>query len=33
MIIAFWDTQTDTLVIATHDIIKKTQKTPKKEIA
>ena len=29
---AFWDTQTDTLVIATHGIIKKTQKTPKKEI-
>ena len=27
---AFWDTQTDTLVIATHGIIKK--KTPKKEI-
>ena len=30
---AFWDTQADTLVIATHGIIKKTQKTPKKEIA
>ena len=30
---AFWDAQTDTLVIATHGIIKKTQKTPKKEIA
>ncbi len=30
---AFWDTKTDTLVIATHGIIKKTQKTPKKEIA
>lgn len=30
---AFWDTQTDTLVIATHGIIKKTQKTPKKEIS
>ncbi|MBP3843108.1 MAG: type II toxin-antitoxin system RelE/ParE family toxin [Prevotella sp.] len=29
---AFWDTQKDTLVIATHGIIKKTQKTPKKEI-
>lgn len=27
---AFWDTQQDTLVIATHGIIKKTQKTPKK---
>lgn len=30
---AFWDTETETLVIATHGIIKKTQKTPKKEIA
>lgn len=30
---AFWDTQAGTLVIATHGIIKKTQKTPKKEIA
>lgn len=30
---AFWDTESDTLVIATHGIIKKTQKTPKKEIA
>ena len=30
---AFWDTQRDTLVIATHGIIKKTQKTPRKEIA
>ncbi len=30
---AFWDTETDTLIIATHGIIKKTQKTPKKEIA
>lgn len=30
---AFWDTQTDTLVVATHGIIKKTQKTPPKEIA
>ena len=30
---AFWDTQTDTLVVATHGIIKKTQKTPQKEIA
>lgn len=29
---AFWDTRTDTLVIATHGIIKKTQKTPTKEI-
>ncbi len=30
---AFWDTQSETLVIATHGIVKKTQKTPKKEIA
>ena len=30
---AFGDTETDTLVIATHGIIKKTQKTPSKEIA
>lgn len=31
-IFAFWDTETDTLVITTHGIIKKTQKTPLKEI-
>ena len=30
---AFWDTDMHTLVVATHGIIKKTQKTPKKEIA
>lgn len=29
---AFWDTEIDALVVATHGIIKKTQKTPKKEI-
>lgn len=29
---AFWDTEQDTLIIATHGIIKKTQKTPSKEI-
>lgn len=29
---AFWDTEQDTLVIATHGIVKKTQKTPRKEI-
>lgn len=29
---AFWDTENETLVIATHGIIKKTQKTPSKEI-
>lgn len=28
----FWDTEEDTLVIATHGIVKKTQKTPLKEI-
>ncbi|MCM1041315.1 MAG: type II toxin-antitoxin system RelE/ParE family toxin [Bacteroides sp.] len=30
---AFWDTESETIVIATHGIIKKTQKTPRKEIA
>ena len=30
---AFWDKEKETLVIATHGIIKKTQKTPSKEIA
>lgn len=30
---SFWDTDTQTLVVATHGIIKKTQKTPQKEIA
>lgn len=30
---AFWDTDTNTLVVATHGIIKKTQKTPSKEIS
>lgn len=30
---AFWDTETQTLVVATHGIIKKTQKTPQKEIS
>lgn len=29
---AFWDVQSNKLVVATHGIIKKTQKTPKKEI-
>lgn len=28
----FWDTETETLVIATHGIVKKSQKTPPKEI-
>lgn len=30
---AFWDVEEETFVIATHGIIKKTQKTPSKEIA
>lgn len=30
---SFWDTETDTLVVATHGIIKKSQKTSVKEIA
>ena len=29
---SFWDTETETLVIATHGIIKKSQKTPPREI-
>ena len=29
---SFWDTETETLVIATHGIVKKSQKTPSKEI-
>ena len=29
---AFWDTEEDTLVIATHGMIKKAQRTPLKEI-
>lgn len=29
---AFWDTEQETLVIATHGIVKKNQRTPKKEI-
>ena len=29
---AFWDKSEETFVIATHGIVKKTQKTPKKEI-
>lgn len=31
-LLAFWDTETETLVVATHGFIKKTQKTPRKEI-
>ena len=30
---SFWDTETGTLIVATHGIVKKTQKTPQKEIA
>lgn len=30
---AFWDTQLNALVVATHGIVKKSQKTPPKEIA
>ncbi len=29
---AFWDTDNETLVITTHGIVKKTEKTPAKEI-
>ncbi len=29
---AFWDTEQAAIIIATHGIIKKTQKTPKREI-
>ena len=29
---AFWDTESESLIVATHGIIKKTQKTPNKEI-
>lgn len=32
-LLAFWDTETETLVIATHGFTKKIQKTPPKEIA
>ena len=31
-LLAFWDTERDTLVVATHGFAKKTQKTPAKEI-
>ncbi len=30
---AFWDKEEETLVVATHGLIKKTQKTPSKDIA
>ena len=31
-LLSFWDTGSETLVVATHGFIKKTQKTPRKEI-
>jgi phage-related protein len=31
-LLAFWDTDAETLVIATHGFVKKIQKTPRKEI-
>ena len=31
-LLAFWDTDAETLVIATQGFVKKTQKTPRKEI-
>lgn len=30
---AFWDTDSDAIIVATHGLVKKTQKTPSKEIA
>ncbi len=32
-LLAFWDKKAETLVVATHGFIKKTQKTPSREIA
>ena len=32
-LLSFWDTRSETLIVATHGIVKKSQKTPKKEIA
>lgn len=31
-LLAFWDTESDTLVVATNGFVKKAQKTPSKEI-
>lgn len=31
-LLAFWDTESGALVIATHGFVKKTQKTPRNEI-
>lgn len=32
-VLAFWDTDSETLVIATNGFVKKTQKTPQREIS
>ena len=32
-LLSFWDTRTETLIVATHGFVKKTGQTPKKEIA
>ena len=31
-LLAFWDTESETLVVVAHGFVKKTQKTPKREI-
>lgn len=31
-LLAFWDTERNSIVVATHGFVKKTQKTPQKEI-
>ena len=31
-LLAFWDTESETLVVVTHGFVKKTQKTPRREI-
>lgn len=31
-LLSFWDTRNETLIVATHGIVKKSQRTPKKEI-
>lgn len=31
-LLSFWDTRSGTLIVATHGIVKKSQRTPKKEI-
>jgi len=32
-LLSFWDTRSETLIVATHGFVKKTKKTPKREIA